>query len=540
MSTETQPDTSAQGVRPARQWLWVAGLLSTGMALAVAELFAGMFLSVPSPIYAIGAVIIDAAPGWLERNAIALLGTADKPALITGIVVVSGFVGAALGVLAGQRLSLAAVGFVIFGALGVAAAAGEPGTNLVITTICVAAAVLAAIALLAALVRRAPPSQPTSGGTLAEAEATQMDMPQRATSGATVPTASRRTFLRFAGGAAVAAGAFSLTGRWLSNRAVVVAARAGVRLPRPANKVNVPTDAELGVAGLTPYVVSNARFYRIDTALRPPLVDPNAWRLRIHGAVVRPYELTYSELLDLSDTEKAITIACVSNEIGDDLVGNAIWQGVPLRTLLDRAGVQPPGTQIVGRAVDGFTAGFPTAIGLSSGALVAVGMNGEPLPVEHGFPARLVVPGLYGYVSATKWLSDIELNSFDDFDGYWIPRGWAKNGPVKTHSRIDVPRRGAPVTPGRQPVAGVAWAPTRGISAVEVRIDDGPWEKARLGAVVNDDTWRQWVFDWDASSGSHRIAVRAIDGEGEPQTAERAPPYPSGATGYHTIDVAVA
>jgi DMSO/TMAO reductase YedYZ molybdopterin-dependent catalytic subunit len=212
---------------------------------------------------------------------------------------------------------------------------------------------------------------------------------------------------------------------------------------------------------------------------------------------------------------------------------------VLLRDLLAEAGVRPEATQIVGRSVDGFTAAFPVAAGTDDRtALVALGMNGEPLPVEHGFPARLVVPGLYGYVSATKWLSEIELVT-DAFEGYWVPRGWAKKAPIKTQSRIDVPRSNARVVAGRVAVAGVAWAPTRGVTQVEVRVDDGPWQEARLGPGVGDDSWRQWVLAWDATPGQHRLEVRATDGEGRTQTAEPAPPRPDGATGHHTVSVRV-
>jgi DMSO/TMAO reductase YedYZ molybdopterin-dependent catalytic subunit len=300
-----------------------------------------------------------------------------------------------------------------------------------------------------------------------------------------------------------------------------------------------PAGASLEVPGLTPLYVPNARFYRIDTALRVPQVDPATWSLRVHGQVERPFRLSYDELLALPQVEADITIACVSNEVGGDLVGNARWLGVPLRTLLDRAGVRPGGTQLLGRSVDGFTAGFPTETALRVGhAMVAVGMNGEPLPTDHGFPARIVVPGLFGYVSATKWLSEIELTDAS-VDGYWIPRGWAKDGPVLTQSRIDVPARDSTVAAGAQVVAGVAWAPTRGIRAVEVRVDDGPWQPAELAESLGDECWRQWQYRWTAEPGRHRLSVRATDGSGEVQTEAGAPVAPSGATGHHRRDVEV-
>jgi hypothetical protein len=262
--------------------------------------------------------------------------------------------------------------------------------------------------------------------------------------------------------------------------------------------------------------------------------------LEIRGRVDRPYRLTYQELMEIPQIEADITLTCVSNEVGGGLVGNARWQGVPLYVLLERAGLQDGATQLVGRSVDGFTAGFPTLTALDvRESMVAVAMNGEPLPAQHGFPARLVVPGLYGYVSATKWLSAIELRGWNEVEGYWIPRGWAKEGPIKTQSRIDVPRPSSTIPAARRPIAGVAWAPTRGIERVEVRIDDGPWREARLAARLDVDCWRQWFFPWDATPGRHVIAVRATDGLGEVQTDERTPVAPDGASGRHTIEVFV-
>ena len=257
--------------------------------------------------------------------------------------------------------------------------------------------------------------------------------------------------------------------------------------------------------------------------------------------VDREYELTFDELLAEPIIEQYVTIACVSNEVGGDLVGNAKWGGVSLKRLLDRAGVRPEATQIVGRAVDGFTVGFPTAHALATSreSLVAVTMNGELLPPEHGFPARLIVPGLYGYVSATKWLTEIELTTLDAFDAYWIPLGWAKQAPILTQSRIDTPRDGASLTSGTVPIAGVAWAPDRGITAVEVQVDDGSWQAAELSTPISDATWVQFVHRWDASPGSHTLRVRATDGDGEVQTSDVTRPAPDGARGQHTIGVNV-
>jgi hypothetical protein len=272
-----------------------------------------------------------------------------------------------------------------------------------------------------------------------------------------------------------------------------------------------------------------------------PQVPVEGWTLRVTGMVEEPFELTFDELVDLGLVEADVTLTCVSNRLGGDLVGNARWLGVPVATLLERAGVDPAADQLVGRSVDGYTCGFPVDLARDPDrtCMVAVGMNGEPLPLEHGFPARLVTAGLYGYVSATKWLSEIELTTFADFDQYWVPRGYAERAPIKTMSRIDVPRAGEIVPAGDSVIAGVAWAQTRGISKVEVSIDDGPFQETELAAQFEDEVWRQWRLPWTATPGSHRLVVRATDGTGELQTQESADPLPDGATGWPSLIVTV-
>ena len=292
------------------------------------------------------------------------------------------------------------------------------------------------------------------------------------------------------------------------------------------------------VTGISPIVTPNSDFYRIDTALVVPSVDVNSWELSVSGMVNNPYTMTFRELIDMGLVETPVTLSCVSNKVGGHLVDNAVWRGVPLADVLNRAGVKNGATQIVGRSVDNWNSGFPTEYAFDGRvALVAVAMNGEPLPREHGFPVRLVIAGLYGYVSATKWLEEIRLTTWEGFDSYWVPRGWAKRGPIKTQSRIDVPRRGASVRAGRVAVAGIAWAPTRSIERVEVQIDDGPWVSAELSNNMSVNSWRQWVYAWDATPGKHRIRCRATDGTGSTQTSEERPPAPDGATGWHTIEV---
>ncbi|MBW3606494.1 MAG: molybdopterin-dependent oxidoreductase [Actinobacteria bacterium] len=488
-------------------------MLAAGAALGGAELLAGALGALTSPIELIGDRVIDGVPPVVKDAAIAAFGTADKLALQAGTVVIALLVGAGLGVLARRVWTAAALGFVAAGVLGIAAAAASPRASLVLVAIVIGVGVAVGLTVLRRLLAPGASAPGTDGG-------------------------SRRQLLVAAvvGVGALGAG---VAGRWLLQRDGVDAARTAVALPDVSASTVSPARIGLDVEGVSRLFTPNDRFYRIDTALRVPQIDPASWQLRVTGLVDRELTLRFDELRRRATEEADITIACVSNEVGGQLVGNARWQGVALRDLLDQAGVRPQATQVVGRSVDGFTAAFPVAAGTDDRAsLVALGMNGEPLPVEHGFPARLVVPGLYGYVSATKWLAEIELVT-DAFEGYWVPRGWAKRAPIKTQSRIDVPAPRSRVVAGRVPVAGVAWAPTRGISAVGVRVDDGPWRGARLGPNVGDDSWRQWVLAWDATPGSHRLHVRATDGTGQTQTEQPAPPRPDGATGYHTVAVGV-
>jgi len=287
----------------------------------------------------------------------------------------------------------------------------------------------------------------------------------------------------------------------------------------------------------TPYLTPNDRFYRIDTALTIPRVDVDTWKVSISGMVDRPFSLTYADLLERATEERAVTICCVSNEVGGSLIGNAVWRGVMLRDVLDEAGVQSAAEQVRSCARPIGTCGFPVAAAFDGrDAMIAVAMNGEPIPLRHGYPARLIVPGLYGYVSATKWLSSIELTSWDR-EGYWVPRGWSREGPIKTQSRIGYPRHRDSIAVGPAKVAGVAWAQGRGIAKVEVQIDDGEWQEATLATDVSDDTWRQWVLEWDATPGDHTLRVRATDNNGDTQTEMRAPVAPNGATGWHQIRV---
>ncbi|MEU1070943.1 molybdopterin-dependent oxidoreductase, partial [Streptomyces albidoflavus] len=332
-----------------------------------------------------------------------------------------------------------------------------------------------------------------------------------------------------------------------SGAADAEASRAAVRLPRPSSPARpIPAQARPRVEGLSPFTTANRDFYRVDTALVVPRVDAGSWRLKVHGEGVRGrLELDFDQLLRRDMIERDITLTCVSNEVGGPYVSSARWLGVPLAPLLEEAGVRPPSRggpadQLVSRSVDGMTLGTPVDTVMDGrDAILAVGMNGEPLPFRHGFPVRMVVPGLYGYVSACKWLQELELTTFDAFDPYWVRRDWAREAPIKTQSRIDTPRPFARLRAGTVRVAGVAWAQHRGIRRVEIRVDDGPWQDARLAAEANLDTWRQWVWDWPATEGSHTLHVRATDATGAVQTSRRQGTVPDGATGLHSVVVSV-
>jgi DMSO/TMAO reductase YedYZ molybdopterin-dependent catalytic subunit len=355
------------------------------------------------------------------------------------------------------------------------------------------------------------------------------------------PWPARRRFLTASGIAVVTAAAGALIGRELITRHNVSAARAALRFPKPTVPAPpLPPGSNLNIPGLSSFITPDGSFYRVDTALLVPEVDPATWQLRIHGMVQREVTLTFDELLRRPLIEDYVTLTCVSNPVGGPYVGNALWLGASLADLIRQARPLAGASQLLCTSVDGFTSGTPLEVVLDGrDALLAIAMNGQPLPVEHGFPARMVVPGLYGYVSATKWVTDIEVTTFAAAYAYWAQRGWSQQAPIKTESRIDVPGSGATLAPGRTPVAGVAWAQHKGIAAVEVRVDAGPWQEARLAAVPDIDTWRQWVWDWDATPGNHVLEARATDKTGYTQTAVQAPPPPNGASGYPSVTVTV-
>jgi DMSO/TMAO reductase YedYZ molybdopterin-dependent catalytic subunit len=528
----------------------LAGIVAGAVGLAVSELVAGLLPGVPSLVVSIGSLVVALQPPGAKELVASLFGTADKIALNLAVIAVALAIAAGAGVV-GQKRFLAAVAiFAACGGLGaVAAVAVDEATPLPAAlgaTVSVAAAAACLRWLLVTAGRR-PASQrtPTGGPGPVPGEGAPTDAGAADPGGASAtppPAWDRRRFLQASGITIAVAALAGGLGR------VLLASRPGAAVPPdtalPSPAAPVPTvgpGTSLPVSGITPLVTPSGEFFQIDTALISPNVDLATWRLRVTGMVERELAFGYDDLRAMPLVEQWATLACVSNDVGGDLVGNASWTGVPLKSLLEAAGVLPGATQIVGRAVDGFTAGFPTAWALepSREPLVALGMNGSILPVEHGFPARLIVPGLFGYVSATKWLAEIELTTLEAFDGYWVPLGWAKEAPILTQSRIDVPRDGGQVPAGPVDVAGVAWAPDRGVSRVEVRVDEGPWLAAELSRPVSAASWLQWRLPWEAPPGEHAIEVRATDGLGMVQTEERTRPAPDGARGHHRISVRV-
>ncbi|CAL9565817.1 Protein-methionine-sulfoxide reductase catalytic subunit MsrP [Streptomyces sp. enrichment culture] len=519
------------GLRPAAGAL--AGAVSGFAALAVAELVSAAVRPEAGPVVAVGGAVIDRTPAEVKDWAIRNFGTDDKLVLQTGILGVLALVAISLGMAALRFRRAGAAGVLVFGVIGALAATTRPDSRGLSDALPALVGAGAGAVLLHALAGR-PARRERAGAGVSSPSAADWD---------------RRGFVVAAGAAAVASAGAGALGRFLngSRGGDAVASRSRVVLPAPASPAAaVPRGAALRIDGVSPFVTPNRSFYRVDTALVVPKVDATTWRLRIHGdGVRRPRTLSFDDLLRRELVARDITLTCVSNEVGGPYVGNARWIGVRLADLLAECGVVPPSRggpadQLVARSVDGMTLGSPVEDVMDGrDALLAVGMNGEPLPFAHGFPVRMVVPGLYGYVSACKWIEDIELTTFASYDPYWVRRGWARRAPVKTQSRIDTPKPFARLPAGPVTVAGVAWAQRRGIDRVEVRVDDGPWQQARLAAEDSRDTWRQWSFPWQATKGGHTLTVRATDRTGRTQTARRARTVPDGATGRHSVVVTV-
>jgi DMSO/TMAO reductase YedYZ molybdopterin-dependent catalytic subunit len=541
-------------------------MITAAVALGVAELAAAITGPQGAPVIAVGEVAINLTPIPVKEFAIAHFGSHDKEALVAGIVMLLVAFAALVGILAVRRIAAGLAGLAAFAAVGAAAAVSRP-TATAVDVVPTLAGVCAAAVALVVLARYAGAALPQSleaaisralgaAFRLVTAQARQGTDREPATgrewvTGAELGTGTepvtgrgspdRRRFLIAAAGAATLAAAAGGLGDRLLGRFSIASSRAQVRLPAPAVAAPaVPTGADLRISGLTPFFTPDSSFYRVDTDLILPQVAPQTWTLRIDGMVERELEIDFAELLRMPLTETDITLVCVSNEVGGSYAGNARWLGAPLAGLLRRAGVRAGADLVLSTAADGMTISTPVAAIMDGrDALLAVGMNGQPLPVAHGFPARMVVPGLYGYVSATKWVTRLTLTTFARQRAYWTQRGYAAQAPIKTESRIDVPRPLAQLSAGRVAVAGVAWAPTRGIASVEVSVDGGPWHVARLATADGIDTWRQWMWPWDATPGLHRLQVRATDRAGVTQPARRAPSFPNGASGWDSVVVTV-
>jgi DMSO/TMAO reductase YedYZ molybdopterin-dependent catalytic subunit len=559
---------------PSRTRAGIAGVVGAVVAFGIAELVHGLYSSVPSILVSIAQRIVELTPGGLVTAGIELLGKADIPTLIVTVLLGTVAISFFLGNLAVRHPSPALAGVAVLAAVAVAAALVDPFVAPAPTIITIAGALLAGAAVTELLLRAAglraavePAEEPPLAGEPGSAASPVVRAREAGSDGRVA--VGRGGFLLLGGGAAVAGLAAAGVGRLLGGGTVQSAARPKkLNLPeapdekqQPAGKGEAnksagkaatheslpqpPAEASIDVPGMPKLITPASSFYLIDTALSSPRIDVNDWTLSVKGAVDNPVEFSYQDLLGMSTREADITLSCVSNTVGGGLVSNGRWTGVLLSDVLAEAGmsrdkITAASRQLVGRSVDGFTTGFKTDIALDGrNALVAFGLNGSELPAKHGYPVRLVIPGLYGYISATKWLTEIELTNWN-FDAYWIQRTWSKEGPVKTQSRIDTIKDGDNLSSGRNPIGGVAWAPHRGIQRVEVSTDGGEtWNTARLAKQLAEDAWRQYVYDWEARPGDYAIQVRATDGNGETQTASSAPPHPSGATGYHTIDVTV-
>lgn len=528
-------DGAAHG---SRRWAAASGAVAAGAAVGIGELLAGLFSPSLSPLTAVGGAMIDAVPPGVKDWAISLFGTADKAVFVGGMLLVIVAVGSLAGILEQRRRFAGAAVIGVFGLVGLIAVLTRAQMTPAAAVVALAAAVSGAL-LLGWLIRRLHEGLPAGA---AGTDAAGTDAATAQVPAGTERTAGRRTFLQVL---AASAGATAVGGVvaavWRGAAASISTAREKLQLPAAVSGAPaIPAGAEVGLDGMQPLVTPNRDFYRIDTALIVPSLDPESWGLSVTGMVEQEIELNLADLLAKPLIERHVTIACVSNEVGGDLIGNARWLGWPVRELLALARPQSGADMVLSRSSDGWTAGTPLEVLTDQrDALLAVGMNGEPLPLEHGFPVRLIVPGLYGYVSATKWLTELRVTRFADDVGYWTPRGWSDRGPIKTSSRIDVPRTGRRVGAGTVMFGGVAWAQHTGIGKVELRVNRGPWQEARLAPGISLDTWYQWQLGIELTPGQYEVQVRATDLNGEPQVEERRPVAPDGATGFHTIRVDV-
>ncbi len=508
--------------------LWpgaLAGLVAAGVLFAVAQLASIFFGPAAAPLTSLGSTFIDFTPGWLKNFAIATFGTNDKFVLLISMGVVAAILAAVAGVVARRHFKAGAALVLLFALVMGASIVTRSGAGIVDLF----PLLLGTVAGLLSLRFLTPKTEHTASNNAASETA------------ATSP--SRRTFLlRTATLAGVAAVAGLASSALAGTRNAARQLREAIKLPAAKTKAAaLPDGVQAPVEGVTDFVTANSDFYRIDTALVVPEIDPTNWSLRVHGMVEEEFTLGFDELLALDLVESYVTLTCVSNVVGGNLAGNAKWLGYPLRELLARAKPKAGADMVLSTSIDGFSASTPLPVLQDDrDALLAVGMNGEPLPLEHGFPVRMVVPGLYGFVSATKWVVDLEVTTFAEKAGYWTSRGWSARGPIKTASRIEVPRALARVPAGDVALGGSAWAQTKGISKVEIQLDDGQWVSAELATEASVDTWRQWSYRWqDAPAGTHKVRVRAYDAAGDLQIEKQATPEPDGSTGWHSLTFTV-
>lgn len=507
----------------------LAGVAAAGVVLSVAELIGAFFTARATPLIALGSTFIDFTPPWLKDFAIATFGTNDKAALFAGMGVTILLLACVLGVAAYRKWSLGVAGVLLMGAVIVASVvtrASVKPLDAIPSLIGTVAGLMVLRLLIARLWRmRGWPEMAAD----------------RSAKGPGRP-ASRRAFFAATGVTAAASAIAATGGRMLSAaRSNVTQTRDSLKLPAPARAAPaVPAGVQSSAPGVTPWLTPNNDFYRIDTALSVPEINAGDWELRIHGLVEQEVRLSFQDLLDAELIESHVSLTCVSNPVGGNLAGNAKWLGLPIRDVLKMARPKEGADMVLSTSIDGFSASTPLEVLQDDrDAMLAIGMNGEPLPLEHGYPVRMVVPGLYGFVSATKWVVDLEVTRFEDSKAYWTQRGWSERGPIKTMARVEVPKSFARVPAGRVAIGGTAWAQTRGITKVEVQIDDGPWTEATLSDEASLITWRQWSFDWEATPGPHYIKARATDGTGEVQTDKRADPVPDGASGWQSLMVTV-
>ncbi len=529
----------------------LAGLISAAVALGIAELVAGLVGPASSPVVAVGDAAITLTPEPVKAFAIRTFGENDKIALVVGTLAVIAVYALAVGLVGLRNRRLGVLGIAVFGAVGVLAALTRPAGGVLAalpSLLGAAAGIVALLVLLAPLTAGAGAIGPMasaredSDGRHADERSVARLRDVLGSGDRKGAGLDRRRFFLTSG---VALGAAAVTGgggRLLQRRFDVAGDRAALQLPTPASRAAaLPAGADLAadVDGLTPLFTDNREFYRVDTAISVPRIRPAEYRLEMAGMFDSPRGYTLADLFDRDDiVERDITLTCVSNEVGGTLAGTARWIGVPLAAVLRENGIRSGSDQLLCRSEDGMTIGAPTRNALEvEDAMLAFGMNGEPLPVEHGFPVRMLIPGLYGYVSACKWLVRIEATTFDAVDAYWVERDWAAEGPIKIASRIDTPVPLRPFPAGRRAIAGVAWAQTRGIAKVEVRVDEEDWAEAELSPEVDADLWRQWVLPYDFATGRHSITVRATGADGELQAEQRATPFPAGSSGWHTVQV---